>query len=293
MLLYFFTYKTPLMKPKALQKFILVLCTIALTVFFMDAGAQDVIILKTGKKVEAHIIEINDVKVKYREYNDPDGIIFTMSRGKIREIRYETGRREKEVPEELDEAYYVDDGKHAVKLNFTALAGATTILLYEYGLNPGSSLEAAIKINGLGFNNDEKKSGFGFDVGYKVKMGSLFRKRDSYRPKHFLAGGYFKPVVGFNYVNFDDGYEYDKYNYVHFGFDFGVQWVLRNAIALDLFMGWHYYGGNFDDKHVGDTVNDGAINDGNLFGGSNFAFSFGMNIGGVFGKGVPKKKGRR
>ncbi|RLD18526.1 MAG: hypothetical protein DRI69_10195 [Bacteroidetes bacterium] len=283
------------MKPKSLLKPILVIFTIAITVCFMDVSAQDVIILKTGKKVEAKIIEINDVEVKYREYNDPDGIIFTMSRGKIREIRYETGRREKEVPEEMDEAYYVDDGKQAIKLNFFALAGATTILLYEYGLNPGSSLEAALKINGLGFNNDEGKSGFGIDIGYKVKMGSLFRKRDSYRPKHFLAGGYFKPVLGFNHVNFDDGYSYNKYTYVHFGFDFGVQWILRNAVALDLFLGWHYYGGSFDDKYSGDTGSGGDISDGNLFGASNSAVSLGMNIGGVFGKSRPdkKKKGRR
>lgn len=283
------------MKPKSILKSILVLFIVLITALFVDVSAQDVIILKTGDKVEAKIIEINDVEVKYREYNDPDGIIFTMSRGKIREIRYETGRREKEEPEGLDEAYYVDDGKQSVKVNFIALANATTILLYEYGLNPGSSLEAALKINGLGFNNDEEKSGFGLDVGYKVKMGSLFRKRNTYRPKHFLAGGYFKPVLGFNHVNFDDGYQYEKYTYVHFGFDIGIQWILRNAIALDLFMGWHYYGGNFDDKYSGDTGSGGEISDGNLYGGENSAFSFGMNIGGVFGKNRPdtKKKKRR
>lgn len=283
------------MKPNTLLKSLLALFVIAMMAFFTDASAQDVIILKTGKRVEAHIIEINDVEVKYREYNDPDGIIFTMSRGKIREIRYETGRREKEVPEEMDEEYYVDDGKQAVKINFIALANATTVLLYEYGLNPGTSLEAALKINGLGFNNDEEKSGFGLDMGYKVKMGSLFRKRNTYRPKHFLAGGYFKPVLGFNYVKFDNGYDYNNYTYVHFGFDFGVQWILRNAVAIDLFLGWHYYGGNFEDKYSGDTGSGGYISDGNLFGGENSAVSFGMNIGGVFGKdrADKKKTGRR
>jgi len=87
-----------------------------------NISAQDIIILKTGARIEAKIIEISDVEIRYREYIDPDGIIFTMARGKIREIRYETGRREKEIPEEMDEAYYVDDAKNAVKLNFTGLA---------------------------------------------------------------------------------------------------------------------------------------------------------------------------
>ena len=98
-----------------------ILCTLIATLWATSGKAQDVIILKTGERIEAKIIEISDVAIKYREFIDPDGIIFTMARGKIREIRYETGRREQEVPEELQEAYYVDDAKNAVKLNFTGL----------------------------------------------------------------------------------------------------------------------------------------------------------------------------
>ncbi len=257
-------------------------------------SAQDIIITKTGERIEAKIIEINDVEIKYREYIDPDGIIFTMARGKIREIRYETGRREKEVPDQLDEAYYVDDAKQALKINFTGLANATTTLIYEYGLTPGSSLEGQLKINGLGFNNDFGKSGVGAAFGYKAKLGSLFRKRDGYRPKHFLAGGYLRPMIGVNYASFDDRFaEYSDYVYVHLGFDIGIQWIIQNALALDLFIGWHYYGGSFDENFSGDSISDGFIDDGNLFGGNNSAFSVGINLGGVFGKGKPPRKGKR
>ena len=220
-----------------------------------------------------------------------------MARGKIREIRYETGRREQEIPEEMDQAYYVDDAKNAVKLNFTGLAGATTTLIYERGLTPGTGVEVMAKINGLGFNNDQGKSGFGLSAGYKVKMGNLFKRGNQYRPKHFLAGGYLRPMVGFNSVSFDDGYDYNSYFYVHLGFDVGVQWVLQNALVFDLFAGWHYYGGSFDDRFLGDTGSGGYISDGNLFGGQNSAFSVGINIGGVFGKSgynnKRNKKGRR
>lgn len=275
------------------RRIALALGIIAGLALMSSLSAQDVIVLKTGERIDGKIIEINDVEVKYREYNDPDGIIFTMSRGKIREIRYESGRREQEVPEQLEEAYYVDDAKMGVKLNFTGLAAATTTLIYEYGLSPGSSLEGMIKINGLGFNNDEEKSGFGLAVGYKAKLGSLFKKRDSYRPKHFLAGGYLRPILGFNWVNLDDGFDYNSYTYVHVGFDIGIQWILQNALALDLFIGWHYYGGNFDQKFSGDTGSGGTINDGNLFGGENSAISIGINIGGVFGKGKPPKPQNR
>ena len=259
-----------------------------------SVSAQDIIITKTGERIEAKIIEINDVEIKYREYIDPDGIIFTMARGKIREIRYETGRREKEVPDQLDEAYYVDDAKQALKLNFTGLANATTTLIYEYGLTPGSSLEGQLKINGLGFNNDYKKSGVGLAFGYKAKLGSLFKQRNSYRPKHYLAGGYLRPMIGFNYASYNDPIEYNDYIYVHLGFDIGVQWIIQNALALDLFIGWHYYGGSFDESFPGgDSINDGFIDDGNLFGGNNSALSIGINLGGVFGKGQPSKKKKR
>ena len=269
------------------------LCVFALAATY--AQAQDVIILKTGEKIDAKIIEINDIEVKYREYVDPDGIIFTMARGKIREIRYETGRREKEEPERLDEAYYVDDAKNAVKLNFTGIAAATTTLIYERGLTPATSVQAAVKINGLGFNNDEDKSGFGMSAGYKVKLGSMFRKSRGYRPKHFLAGGYLMPQLGFNTVSFDNGYDYDNYFYVHLGFDVGIQWILQNAVALDMFIGWHYYGGSFDERYTGDSPSGGYISDGNLFGGENSAISIGLNLGGVFGPGdgTKKKKKRR
>ena len=41
-----------------------------------NISAQDIIILKTGERIEAKIIEISDVEIRYREYIDPDGIIF-------------------------------------------------------------------------------------------------------------------------------------------------------------------------------------------------------------------------
>ena len=88
---------------KLLQKILLVFVAILVAGYSVDLSAQDEIILKTGEKVEAQIIEINDVEVKYREYNDPDGIIFTMSRGKIREIRGDkTGIGYQDVPITLE-----------------------------------------------------------------------------------------------------------------------------------------------------------------------------------------------
>lgn len=260
-----------------------------LCVGFLATQAQDVITLKTGEKMEVKIIEVNDLEIKYREYRDPDGIIFTMSRGKIREIRYEAGRREKEEGPGIDPAYYVDDRINNIKVNFLALGGAHTIFAYEHGFNPKSSVEVQLKINGLGFDNVDGKSGIGLDAGYKMKLGSLFKKRDEYRPKHMLEGGYFRPVLGFNSASFDEG-SYKDYTYMHFGLDFGTQWIISNSVSLDLFTGWHYYGGSFEDRYAGDMYFVDWT-DGNLSAVSdNSAIAFGFNVGILFGKAKPDKK---
>ncbi len=256
---------------------------------FLSSQAQDVIILRTGEKMEAKILEVDDVEIKYREYRDPDGIIFTMSRGKIQEIRYEMGRREKEDGPGIDPAYYVDDRRNNLKLNFLALGGGHTILAYERALNPKNGVEVQLKINGLGFDNEYGKSGIGLDAGYKLKIGSLYKKRDEYRPKHILAGSYFRPVLGFNSASYDEG-EYKKYTYVHFGLDFGGQWVINNIVSLDLFMGWHYFGGNFEERNVGDVFYE-DWSDGNLSAVSaNSAIGIGFNVGILFGKEKITKK---
>jgi len=271
----------------SINKTILILAL--MSVGFLTTQAQDVIILKTGEKLEVKIIEVNDVEIKYREYRDPDGIIFTMSRGKIREVRYEMGRREKEEGPGFDPAFYVDDRLNNIKINFLAIGNGHTILAYERGLSPRSGFEVQLKLNGLGFENDYGKAGFGLDAGYKMKIGSLFKKRDEYRPKHILEGGYFRPVLGFNYASYDEG-QYTNYTYAHFGLDFGTQWILSNIISLELFTGWHYYGGNFKDRYMGDIYYD-FWEDGNLSSVSNnSAIAFGFNVGILFGKAKPEKK---
>lgn len=252
------------------------------------AKAQDIIILKDGKRIEAKIIEVSDYEIKYNEYRDPNGILFTLDRSMIKEIRYEFGRRETQEDPEVNALYYVDDRKNNIKFNFTALGGASTILLYEGGLNPYSSLEGYLKINGLGFNNDNGRSGIGLGIGYKLKIGSVFKK-NSYRPKHYLAGWYFKPGIGFNAVKADEG-QYEKYNYFHFGFDIGHQWVFHNTISLDIFMGFHYYGGSFDDRFSGDIFFEDDFAEGNISGVNNIATMYGIRVGFVFNTKKNRKK---
>ena len=280
---------------------------IAFAIFGMatTSVAQDIIIKKSGKKIWAKIIEINNKQIKYYEYTDQGGLVFTMDRAVIREIEFESGADyEEEVPG-ADPSYYVDDKQWAAKVNFFGFATNTLQLGLEKSLTPGSSIEGSIKLFGIGINESTNwAGGFGFKVGYKVTTGGLF-KGDSYRPKHLLHGGYMRPSIGLNYRNYDyfiwDGVQNIKrtngVTSFHGGIDLGKQWIFNNQLSLDLYTGFHYYGasenevsgGNFTDQIFSETIDAGDV-----FGEDNFAFGFGLKIGVLFGaESTPAKKSRR
>lgn len=114
-----------------------------------------------------------------------------------------------------------------------------------------------------------------------------------------LHGGYFRPVVGYSYSrrNFPNisNRLSEKDSYAHFGIEIGKQWILRNSIALDLYGGFHYYGGSFttNDPNADVFRRNSDITDGDLNGFDNRAFAFGFRVGGLFGtKSIEKKKSR-
>jgi len=56
--------------------------------------AQDIITLKTGDDIQALVKEIDDVDVKYKNFDNPDGPTYTLKRWKIFMIRYANGSKE-------------------------------------------------------------------------------------------------------------------------------------------------------------------------------------------------------
>ena len=61
--------------------------------FAASAGAQDVLILKSGKELKVSIIEEGTDIIKYREFDNPSGPLYTVSRSNIASIRYEKGSK--------------------------------------------------------------------------------------------------------------------------------------------------------------------------------------------------------
>ncbi len=280
-----------------------ILITVIISVFSISGMiAQDIIIKKDGSKIKAKIIEITDTQIRYNEFRDINDLIFTMDRALIREIRFESGTKYKEERPGTDAAYFADDRISNLKINFFSIGDGNLILTYERAIDPGSSWEATLKVYGIGDGTAEfsdNDSGFGFYGGYKFKLGNIFKKSSEYRPKHILHGGYFRPVLGYSYsrtdFEFRSNRSFEKDSYVHFGLDIGKQWIIRNAIALDLSIGFHYYGGSFtsDDPNADIFNISNSINDGDLTGAENRAVSFGFKVGGLFSKqGIDKKKTR-
>jgi len=256
--------------------------------FSTGVSAQDIIKQKNGEELEVRIVELADDYVIYYHFEDPNEVQVKMNRSLIREVEFEYGRKETEVTPGADESYYVDDKRNNLKLNFSAIANTASILTYERAIDSKSSWEASIAAHGLGVNNEEERSGFGMNAAYKLKFGGLFKK-DDYRPAHLLHGGYLRPNLGFNSISFDNPTwlfdEYEKYSYLHGGFDIGKEWILNNTLSLDLYGGFHYYGGTFtqiDNPSCESCETYEDINDGNLSGSSNVAAKYGLQIGFLF-----------
>lgn len=58
------------------------------------ASAQDVITKKNGEDIRAKVLEIDNTNVKYKLFDEPNGVTYTMPKSQILMIRYESGRNE-------------------------------------------------------------------------------------------------------------------------------------------------------------------------------------------------------
>lgn len=67
----------------------ILLCGISIT-----AGAQDILKLKSGREIKVTITEESSDAVKYREYENPSGPVYTITMDKIESIKYKKGSRE-------------------------------------------------------------------------------------------------------------------------------------------------------------------------------------------------------
>jgi len=275
-----------------MKKFFLLFITF---VSFLTAYAQDILITKDGKTHKVIIKEITDNKIKYVDYKDPDGVLFTIDKVLVKEIRFHTGNRMKMQNPEENEWYFAEDKINNFLFNFSAFGGNTLAFSYERALAPGQSVMFEIKFYGLGLQRKnafiKKHGGVGLTADYRIRIQSFFKSRDQYRPPHILHGAYIAPGIGFstgkisvehwNYSWEDQGgnselvRDYYSHNIFHFGIEAGKEFVFRNVLTVDGNVGLHYYMGNNEFS---------MLRLGNLTGSDGLLFAYNLRIGFLLGK---------
>jgi hypothetical protein len=63
-------------------------------VSFASAFAQDVIVTKDSKRIEAKVTEVNEDYIKYKDFDNQDGPVYTLAKNRIATILYQNGKVE-------------------------------------------------------------------------------------------------------------------------------------------------------------------------------------------------------
>ena len=253
-------------------------------------NAQDILTKKDGKKIEAIVKKVTKNNIKYVLFNDPNGVMFTIDKVLLKEVKFAYGKDLEVKNPENDANYYIEDKTAAYFFNFSAFSNNTLSIAYQKNLKLGHSFMAEAKVYGLG--NKEKpeisRNGFGLDAYYRFKTSSLFH-RGEFRPKHILNGQYVSPVIGFSTGNiiFEDFIKNEETSHTifHFGVHVGQEWIIQRIFAIDASIGLHYYIGTAKNNYD----YDGTIRTGNMFGSENTLLGFNLRIGFLAGKKFTKK----
>lgn len=266
----------------------------ALLLLTLNLVAQDKIIKKNAEIIECKVTEIGADEVKYY-YEDSPKLIFGIDKALVERIEFATGEViEVEANTFRDPAYYADQWKNALKINFLSPLFGTTELVYERSLKPGRSWEFALGLIGIG-NDIQDINPMGL---YGKFAWKFMRDPDFYMHRmhysHILKGAYFAPEIAVRYMAYDQYYwesGYDAYgNYQYdsgerrenlttlaFMLKLGKQWVFDDAFLLDTYFGVGYGIGadDYDGLPYGFIV---APEDFPI------ALTAGIRVGWVFGK---------
>lgn len=72
--------------------------SVAAALCLADAAAQDVIVRRNGEEIEARVEEVGEQSIRYRKFSNLNGPIYSVSRGEVFVIRYESGDKDVITP---------------------------------------------------------------------------------------------------------------------------------------------------------------------------------------------------
>lgn len=289
-----------------LNKFTFSVLAIASIAISSEMKAQDIIHRNNGKKIESKIIEINSNEIKYKDFYNQDGPIYTLDKKFINQIVFQNGTIEKydeKFYDKEDAEWYADNKKNALKLNFLSPFSGYTELGYEHNIKVGQAYELSLGIIGLGKSSyldyyenikyDQK--GFFVSAGYKFSNMPSFFIFGKPRQKHLFHGSYIKPILYFGTYsenalitdNLTTSIQRRNTTFASLNIEFGKQWEFANRILFDIYIGGGYGIDNAKQNYIDNGVvlpADYSFNYANLRTGTSpgFSITYGAKIGYLF-----------
>lgn len=246
---------------KTIMKISLAVILTFVTIQF--AEAQDVIRKHSGITIEAKILEVGSVEIKYYKYNTTDNVVYGVDKIDVKEIRYEDGRIEEIKDPFNNEELYATQKKQALKINMLCAFAGHANVTYERSLRPGRSFEVEL---GLIYGRSLSKkvtSGMYGGLSYKISTKPNYKSRGM-RYTHIMNGAYIRPEIVFGQYNekwttgtflffFGDVEKKEaKITYGAVLMNLGKQWIINDRFLIDLHAGLGYGGA----KNVGDGEED-------------------------------------
>ena len=248
---------------------------IAMMISLQTMYGQDKIIATTGKIIKCTVTKVGDT---YIEYLNPQEDFGRIKKEKVKEIEFSENARKP-----ID---YADNTAKAIKFNLFSLVNNAIQFSYESALDPNSSIEFTVKVFGVSLKDfPEAKTGGGFDIGYRLRLGDFMNASQKVNNTHVLDGIGLKPVVGISYAEVKNDEATEKYYYVHAGTILNYQVVFNNRILFEAYGGAHVFKGKNTVEFPNTVPLRGVsdFKDGDLIGSDSVAYSFGFKVGYLFG----------
>jgi len=269
--------------------FALLVCTFSTQLL----TAQDVIHKVNGDQLSSKIVEIGSYEIKYYKHGESQELLYAIDKREVKKVVFENGQVEYYESQIDNSARYAHQKNQALKMDFLAPLRGHFEFSYEKMVKPGRGYELKLGIIGPGikFNEYVKDRGAYLSASVKLSKKPDFSTAGTMRT-HILNGFYARPEIVFGAYK-HSWTSYDWYDYeettksesrVYGGvlLNLGKQWVVGDALIIDLFCGIGYGIDNTDGFSDGIHYGMSTIGD-----GVGFAVSAGFSVGIPIGR---KKK---
>lgn len=234
--------------------------------------AQDRIYPRNSKKfIKAKISEVGLDEIKYKEFDNQDGPVFSIEKDEIEKIEYASGRIEKFEQSISAKVSIAEMHKNNLKIGFLSPIFCHLHISFEKGVKQGQSWEVHSTFIGVGQrpypytyyrpNTDfseyyyKKQAGLMVGAGYKFSFTPDYIVRGS-RSRHILQGSFFRPSAylgGFKYntysINMSNNISTKKTTIFTGALiaELGKQWIMSNRASLEIYGGIGY---GFDTRPI-------------------------------------------